>query len=138
MVDNVYKMVRQCDACAHNRISERKRTKNLQLFPAKGQFESVAMNTLGPIPRTRHGNRFILVISDRFSIVTKTVPVRTVTVLSVARAFCDHWAYAYGPPLSLLTGNCPQLQRNVFWPSVRNCASRRSSPLLIPRRLIVK
>jgi RNase H-like domain found in reverse transcriptase/Reverse transcriptase (RNA-dependent DNA polymerase)/Integrase zinc binding domain/Chromo (CHRromatin Organisation MOdifier) domain/Integrase core domain len=114
MVEDVYETVRQCDACARNRISERKHTNKLQLFPAKGPLESVAMDILGPLPRTKHGNRFLLVISDRFSKVTKTVPLRTVTALSVARAFCDHWAYAYGPPLSLLTDNGPQFTAKFF------------------------
>jgi transposase InsO family protein len=37
-----------------------------------------------------------------------------VTALLVARAFCDHWAYWYGPPLSLLTDNGPQLTVKLF------------------------
>jgi transposase InsO family protein len=114
MVEDIYETVRQCDACARNRISERKHTKKLQLFPAKGPLESVAMDILGPLPRTKHGNRFLLAISDRFSKVTKTVPLRTVTALSVARAFCDHWAYAYLPPLSLLTDSGPQFTAKFF------------------------
>jgi transposase InsO family protein len=54
------------------------------------------------------------VISDRYSKVTRTVPLRTVTALSVARAFCDHWAYVYGPPISLLTDNEPQFTAKFF------------------------
>jgi Integrase zinc binding domain len=103
MVENVYEIVRQCDLCARNRIAEKRRTNPLKLFPAQGPLESVAMDILGPLPRTKYGNRFLLVIADRFSNVTKTLPLRTVTALSVARAFCDHWAYVYGPPVSLLT-----------------------------------
>jgi hypothetical protein len=114
MVEDVYETVRQCDTCARNRISERTHTNKLKLFPAKGPIESVAMDILGPLPRTKHGNRFLLVISDRFSKVTKTVPLRTVTALSVARAFCDHWVYSYGPPLSLLTDNGPQFTAKFF------------------------
>jgi hypothetical protein len=87
MVEGVYETVRMCDTCARNRISERTHTNKLKLFPAKGPLEFMAMDILGPLPRTKHGNRFLLVISDRFSKVTKTVPLRTVTALSVARAF---------------------------------------------------
>jgi hypothetical protein len=59
------------------------------------------MDIIGLLPRTKHGNRFLLVIADQFSKVTKTIPLRTVTALSVVRAFCDHWAYVYGPPCVL-------------------------------------
>jgi transposase InsO family protein len=72
------------------------------------------MDILGPLPRTKHRNRFLLVISDRYSKVTKTVPLRAVTALSVARAFCDPWAYVYGPPVSLLTDNGPQFTAKFF------------------------
>ena len=103
-----------CDVCARNRIAEKRKTNPLKLFPAKGPLESVAMDILGPLPRTKHGNRFLLVIADRYSKVTKTVPLRTVTALSVSRAFCDHWAYVYGPPVSLLTDNGPQFTAKFF------------------------
>jgi hypothetical protein len=37
-----------------------------------------------------------------------------VTALSVSRALCDHWAYVYGPPVSLLTDNGPQFTAKFF------------------------
>jgi transposase InsO family protein len=114
MVEDVAETVRQCDLCARNRISEKRRTNPLQLFPAKGPLESVAMDILGPLPRTKHGNCLLLVIADRYSKVVKTVPLRTVTALVVARAFFDHWAYTYGPPVSLLMDNGPQFTAKVF------------------------
>jgi hypothetical protein len=44
----------------------------------------------------------------------KTVPLRTVTALSVARALCDRWAYVYETPVSLLTDNGPQFTAKFF------------------------
>jgi Integrase zinc binding domain len=93
IAEDIYETVRQCDLCPRNRISEEMKTNPLKLFPANGPLESVSVHILGSLPRTKHGNRFLLVISDRYSKVTKTVPLRIVTALSVARAFCDHWAY---------------------------------------------
>jgi hypothetical protein len=72
------------------------------------------MDILGPLPRTKHGYRFLLGISYRYSKVTKTLPLRTVTAFSVARAFCDHWAYVYGPPVSLISDNGPQFNAKFF------------------------
>jgi transposase InsO family protein len=114
IAEDVYETVRQCDLCARNRISEKRKTNPLKLFPANEPLESISMDILGPLPRTKHANRFSLVISDRYSKVTKTVPLRTVTALSVARAFCDNWAYVYGPTVSLLTDNRPQFTAKVF------------------------
>jgi transposase InsO family protein len=114
MVKYIYETVHQCELCARNRIAEKRRTNPLKLFPPGGPLESVAMDKLGPLPRTKHGNRFLLVIADRFYKVNKTVPIRTFTALSVARAFCDHLAYIYGPPASIFTEKIPQFTAKFF------------------------
>jgi transposase InsO family protein len=72
------------------------------------------MDILGPLPKTERGNRFLLVISDRFSKLTRTVPLRTITSLVVAKAFCDTWVFYYGPPRYLLTGNGTQFNAKLF------------------------
>jgi Integrase zinc binding domain len=75
MYKEVEETVRHCTVCAKNRVKERKRTSFLKLFRASGPLEFVAMDILGPLPKTEHGNRFLLVISDRFSKLTRTVPM---------------------------------------------------------------
>jgi hypothetical protein len=91
MAADVYETVKRCEECARNLKTERNRTNHLKLFPAKGPLESVTMDVLGPLPKSKHGNRFLLVITDRYSKVTQTVPLRYITALSVARAFCEQW-----------------------------------------------
>jgi transposase InsO family protein len=72
------------------------------------------MDTLVQLPKTKHGNRFLLVITDRYSKVTKTVPLLVMTALSAAKAFCDHWGFANGAPVSLLTDNGHQFTAKFF------------------------
>jgi hypothetical protein len=55
------------------------------------------MDILGHLPKTELGNMFLLVITDRFSKLTRTVPLRTITALSVSKAFCEAWVFSYGP-----------------------------------------
>jgi Integrase zinc binding domain/Chromo (CHRromatin Organisation MOdifier) domain len=114
MHKEVEEIVRRCTVCAKNRVTERKRTSFLKLFPASGPLEFVAMDILGPLPKTEHGNRFLLVISDRFSKLTRTVPIRTITALGVAKAFCDAWVFSYGPPRYLLTDNGTHFNAKFF------------------------
>jgi RNase H-like domain found in reverse transcriptase/Reverse transcriptase (RNA-dependent DNA polymerase)/Integrase zinc binding domain/Integrase core domain/Chromo (CHRromatin Organisation MOdifier) domain/Retroviral aspartyl protease len=114
MAEDILETVRQCPVCSKGRITLTRHTNFLELFPAKAPLESVAMDILGPLPKTRHGNRFLLVIADRYSKLTRTVPLRTTTALVVAQAFCDHWVFVYGPPVSLLTDNGPQFTAKFF------------------------
>jgi transposase InsO family protein len=86
----------------------------MKLVPENEPLEFVAIDILGPLPKTAHGNRFLLVISDRFSKLTRTVPMRTNTALAVAKAFCDHWVFAYGPPRFLLSDNGTQFTAKLF------------------------
>lgn len=52
---------------------------------------------------------FILVISDRFTKLTKAVTLRHNTAYDVAVAFAEDWAFKYGPPDILLSENGPEL-----------------------------
>jgi RNase H-like domain found in reverse transcriptase/Reverse transcriptase (RNA-dependent DNA polymerase)/Integrase zinc binding domain/Integrase core domain/Chromo (CHRromatin Organisation MOdifier) domain/Retroviral aspartyl protease len=114
MSTDISETVRRCVTCAKNRISERKRTSFLKLFPASEPLEYVSLDILGPLPKTEHGNRFLLVITDRFSKLTRTVPLRTITAFVVAKAFCEHWVFAYGPPRHALTDNGTQFTAKFF------------------------
>jgi transposase InsO family protein len=114
ILTDVAETVRQCHVCAKNRIRERKRTSFLKLFPAAEPVEYVSLEILGPLPKTEHGNRFLLIIIDRFSKLTRTVPLRTISAYVIAKAFCEHWVFLYDPPRYALTENGAQFTAKVF------------------------
>jgi hypothetical protein len=116
MATDVAKTVKNCAICAENRIHERKRTSLLKLFPASEPLELVSLDILGTLPKTEHGNRFLLVITHRFSKLTRTVPLRTISILVVAKAFCEHWVFVYGRPRYALIETVRNSLRNSFWP----------------------
>jgi hypothetical protein len=89
MYREIEDVVRSCEQCARNNVQERTRVNHMQLFPAHEPLEFVAIDIFGPLPKTAHGNRFLLVISDRFSKLTRTIPMRTTTALAVAKAFAQ-------------------------------------------------
>ena len=114
MTIDIHHLVENCTACSKNRMKEQRNVYPMRLFPATKPLEYVAMDILGPLPRTKHGMRFILVITDRFTKLTKTVPLRTITSLAVARAFCRDWVFSYGTPNTLLTDNGTQFTASFF------------------------
>ena len=95
-------------------MSLRKHSSFLKLFPPTRPLEFVAIDILGPLARTTQGNRFLLVISDRFSKLTKTVPLKRITAYTIARAFCDQWVFVYGAPVYLLSDNGRQFTAKFF------------------------
>ena len=100
---DVFNTVRQCAKCAKERLSLGKHARFLKLFPAQQPLQFVAIDILGPLPRTKSGHKYLVVISDRYSKFVRTVPLKKITAWNVAKAFCDHWAFIFGPPKLLLS-----------------------------------
>lgn len=90
----------------------------MSLFPLKKVVESVAVHLLGPLPKTKEGNRFILVMTYPFTTLTKGVPLKRTTGLDFAKAFESHWIFKYGVSKKVLFDKGPQfvcrLYQNTF------------------------
>ena len=111
--------VRGCRTCAMNRVKLRKRLIRLRLFPATHPLESPAVDILGLLPKTNAGQRFLLLITDRFTKLPQVVALRTVTAYTVAVAFCEAWVFKYGVPRSLLSDNGLQSNAKFFQSTCR-------------------
>ena len=90
MAVDVYAVPRNCASCAKNRISLRKHRNFLKLFPARASLEFVAIDILGELIKTPRGSCYMLVISEWFSKLVRTVPLKKVTASEVAKAFVHH------------------------------------------------
>ncbi len=56
----------------------------------------------------------LLLITDRYSKLTRAVALRKITAHAVAKTLCDHWVFAYGPPVYLLSENGQQFTAKHF------------------------
>ena len=101
--------VAACATCAKKRLMEVRSCSAMRLFMATEAFEAVAIDLLGPLPRAPEGYEYLLVMCDRFSKLTRVVPLRHVTALDVLSAFIDVWIASYGISDSTLSDNGPQL-----------------------------
>ena len=114
MAVDAYGVVRNCVTCARNRIKLRKYASALKLFPARAPLEQVAIDLLGELIQTPRGNRFLLVITDRYTKLTKVVPLKRITSETVSQAFVQHWVLNYGSPSYVLSDNGPQFTGRFF------------------------
>ncbi|GFV19735.1 retrovirus-related Pol polyprotein from transposon 412 [Trichonephila clavipes] len=64
---DVEKSCRTCDPCAARKDPIKRIRGRLQLYNVGAPFERIALNILGPIPKTSDGNNNILVVMDYFT-----------------------------------------------------------------------
>lgn len=112
MAVDVAVTVRHCGPCARN-LFKMRRSLNL-MKPATRPLESIAIDNLGPLPKTKRGKRFLLLMTDRFSKLTQVVRLRTTTAYVMAVAFCESWGFKYGTSVTLLSDNGLQFTAKFF------------------------
>lgn len=76
-----------------------------ELFPATAPLGSVAIVVLRELTTAQRGNRYPLVITDRFPKLTRIVPVKGISDVEAAEHFGDEWVLNYGPAKDLLADN---------------------------------
>ena len=81
MAADVYKTIRNCTTCAKNRVKPRKRTHPLRIFPATRPLESLSIDILGLLTKTKKGHRFLALMSDRFSKLRTFCPYEESTLI---------------------------------------------------------
>lgn len=55
-------------------------------------FRRVAMDIVGPLQRTKHGNKYILTIMDYATRYPEAIPLRRTDAATVAEALCQVFA----------------------------------------------
>ena len=95
---------RYCQTCEECQLHGGPRTKVL-LIPLSvvGEpFKRIAMDIVGPLPRTSRGNHFVLVLSDYATRYPEALPMRTITAVRVAEALVEIFT-RHGIPEEILT-----------------------------------
>lgn len=105
MAVDVVDHVRGCHPCARNRMSLHRQASAMKLFPPDGPNEQVAIDILGPLPVTEEGNRYILVMSDRFTKLSRAAAIPDDTAYTIMNAVVDHSISAHGVMKQLLSDN---------------------------------
>lgn len=66
-------------------------------------FDKIAMDIVGPLPRTNAGNEYILTIQDQLSKFCLAIPLPNQTAATIANKFVKRFITIFGPPKAVLT-----------------------------------
>jgi len=112
MQSDVFEYVNGCMKCLRRKGRPLEQGKLIPL-PKGAPFQVVASDIFGPLPRTKRGNRFVLVFIDHFTKWPVIIPAKTITAEQFVTHFHDKWITAYGCPSRLLTDGGPQFIADV-------------------------
>ena len=110
-----------CRSCQECQKSSRQRPKRapLVLPPVISEpFSRIAMDIVGPLPRSQSGHRYVLVVCDYATRYPEAVPLRSIDVEAVAETLVTIFSRV-GIPQEILTDQgtnfTSQLQAEIYW-----------------------
>ena len=87
----VEKLCRRCDSCAARKPSLKRPRAPLQQYLVGNPMERIAVDILGPLPKTRRGNSFVLVLRDYFTKWMEAFAIPNQEAQTVARVVVEQF-----------------------------------------------
>jgi len=102
MGTDVRSHIRKCPVC--NRFKKSKRPKaSLQNYTVGNPMDRIALDIIGPLPRSKRNNQYILVIGDHFSRWMEAYPLPNQMAEKVADKLVNEFIARFGVPLEVHT-----------------------------------
>ncbi len=105
--EDVKSVIRRCQHCqlVGSEGNIRSRDEQLKSIPICDLLHRVALDTTGPLPKTKSGNKYILVAIDHYSKWCEVKAVADHGAKTAARFLEDDIICRYGVPKFILTNN---------------------------------
>lgn len=104
MKKDIQDFINNCRNCQLKKLIRVKTKQPMVLTDTPGSaFDKISMDIMGPLPRSKNQNEYILTMQDLLTKYSIAVPLKRATNLSIADAFLKNFICRFGAPKSLLT-----------------------------------
>lgn len=115
MRSDVSNFVRRCETCLCHKVSQAKPKDKMVSHPKVDRpWEMISTDLVGPLPRSKRGNSFILVVTDYLSKFSLLFPLRKATGAAVVQRMENEVFLLFGVPRVLICDNGPQYRCREF------------------------
>lgn len=115
MRSDVTSYVRRCQTClAYKPTNQRPADKMLPHPKPSRPWEIVSTDLMGPLPRSKRGNMFVLVVTDYLSKFSVIFALKKATTQAVVRRMEEEVFLIFGVPRIIITDNGPQYRSKEF------------------------
>ena len=93
--------VRECGQCQKRNPAQSQPNAPLGTNKATYPFEKVSWDIMGPLPTSKSGNNYILVVRDLFTKWVKAFPLCETSYIYLATVLVDHMICSFSVPVVL-------------------------------------
>ena len=93
---DVLRWCRQCDVCAQSKSGSCRKRAKLGHVPVRAPLERIAVDTMGPLPKTINDNEYIMVVGDYFTKWTEAYALKDNTAQTVTEVLIEHFICRFG------------------------------------------
>ena len=104
---------RSCEVCQKFRRQQKTKAPMMPLPVIAEPFHRIAMDIVGPLPRSRSGNRYVLVVCDYATRYPEAVPMKTIDAGAVAEDLIKIFSRV-GLPKEILTDQGSNFQSELL------------------------
>jgi len=104
----------KCDICFKIKPTNKKQKAPMKMYGVGEAMERVAVDILGPLPTSRKGNRFIIVIADYFTKWVEAYPVPNHTAEMVAETIATNFFTRFGLPVTIHSDQGRDFESKLF------------------------
>ena len=120
MSTDIKRWIYQCDLCCRSKPGPGMGRSPLQQTPVSFPLEKIAIDIIGPCPKTSDGNEYIIVLCDYFTKWSEAYPVPNHTALTVADKLCTEFISRFGTPLQIHTDQGKEFESELFQELCKN------------------
>lgn len=113
MKKDIILWTKQYTACRKSKINRHNKASRARCKNTESRFDHLTVDIVGPLPCS-NDNRYMVTIIDRFTHWPEAIPIKNITVETVANAIIEHWISRFGIPLKITRNQGHQLERELF------------------------
>lgn len=112
-LNDAYRTVKDCQTC-NKEVSDYCPQRRLNLFPATGSLELVAIEIARAFSNASQGNQFVVFKTNRYSELARPIATGGVRAPHILLVVLNHWFISYGIPDYLLSDNGARFVSKFF------------------------
>ena len=125
--------VRNCDKCLAHKALQQRPAGRLHATEVTTPWAHVTVDLVGPLPRSKKGNTWLLVMQDRFTKWAELAPLRRATATTVTDRITEQVILRHGKPDILVSDNGTQFNSTTLTARLREAGiEHRNAPAYAP------